>query len=185
MDLFCLTQKRPVTQEIEGKYGSAPPLPGQCLRASKKALYTLEINAMSRWDAQTLVFNKLRYYCEHQQQAQWQCVCLALFWAVSPLASHTWCYLARLAAPPGFQFPRGPVPTLCEAVVIYKIQPNTHKMKLKQFGVDMLDDAKSSESQIFGMIFKHPLWKFTCKKSSFFFIKGFEVPSTTSTIATS
>lgn len=58
MDLFCLTQKRPVTQEIEGKYGSAPPLPGQCLRASKKALYTLEINAMSRWDAPTFWFSK-------------------------------------------------------------------------------------------------------------------------------
>ncbi len=32
------------------------------------------------------VFNVKLRYCEHQRfQAQWQCVCLALFWAVSPL----------------------------------------------------------------------------------------------------
>ena len=169
---FVEHKKPHVTQEIEGKYGSAPPLPGQCLRASKSKLKnTLDCSMLhvTSWDAQTLVFKKSwGATANANNKPNGNVFALPCFELFHRCPGHTWGeQLARLvAAPPGFQFPRGPVPTLCEAVMIYKIPTKIQPVwswyawwckntpNLKNFGEDFS---------------KIQLWKFTYKKPRVFF----------------
>ena len=105
-----------------------------------RSYYTLDCSMLhvTSWDAPTFWFSKSWGATANiSNKPNGNVFALPCFELFHRCPSHTWGeQLARLAAaPPGFQFPRGPVPTLLWSSQWYtksiKIQPNTHKMEVE------------------------------------------------------